>query len=89
MRKSTERAYRVFGFCRITVASPAASWFETREDALLTMRVKHLTRTPDLIQRSIAKRCVSKDEATELELLHAVRPGFRGLYPWARRRRDP
>jgi len=44
-------------------ASPEASWFETREDALLTTRVK------DLILRSIAKRCVSKDEATELELL--------------------
>jgi hypothetical protein len=38
-----------------------ASWFETREDALLTMRVS------DLILRSIAKRCVSKDDATELE----------------------
>jgi hypothetical protein len=39
-----------------------ASWFETRGvAALLTMRVQ------DLILRSIAKRCVSKDEATELE----------------------
>jgi hypothetical protein len=32
---------------------------ETREDALLTMRVW------DLILRSIAKRCISKDEAKE------------------------
>jgi hypothetical protein len=38
-----------------------ASWFETREDALLTMRVC------DLILRSIAKRCVSKDAAIEVE----------------------
>jgi hypothetical protein len=36
-----------------------ASWFETRGlAALLTMRVR------DLILRSIAPRCVSKDEAT-------------------------
>ena len=39
------------------------SWFETREDALLTMRVR------DLILRSIAKRCVSKDEATALKIV--------------------
>jgi len=38
-----------------------ASRFETREDALLTMRVC------DLILRSIAKRCVSKDAAIEVE----------------------
>jgi hypothetical protein len=39
-----------------------ASWFETHGVAvLLTMRVR------DLILRSIAKRCVSKDEATDLE----------------------
>jgi hypothetical protein len=37
-------------------------WFETREDALLTMRVG------DLILSSIAKRCVSKDEAVEVEV---------------------
>jgi hypothetical protein len=42
-------------------ASSEASWFETREDALLTMRVW------DLIQRSIAKRRVSKDEAIEVD----------------------
>ena len=29
----------VFQFARIMIASPVASWFETREDALLTMRV--------------------------------------------------
>jgi len=35
---------------------PVASWFETRGSAaLLTMRIS------DLILRSIAKRCVSKD----------------------------
>jgi hypothetical protein len=33
----------------IAAASPEASWLETREDALLTMRIR------DLIQRSIAK----------------------------------
>jgi len=39
-----------------------AAWFETHGVAvLLTMRVS------DLILRSIAKRCVSKDEATEPE----------------------
>jgi hypothetical protein len=48
-----------------------ASWFETRQrvrakrgsminsDALLTMRIR------DLILRSIAKRCVSKDERSK------------------------
>ena len=41
---------------RIIVASAEASWFETREGALLTMRGL------DLVLRSIAKRCVSKDE---------------------------
>jgi hypothetical protein len=51
------------GDIEFIVASPVASWFETREDALLTMRVR------DLVLRSIAKRCVSKDVATELELL--------------------
>ena len=41
---------------------PMAAWFETRGvAALLTMRVE------DLILRSIAKRCVSKDEATGLQ----------------------
>jgi hypothetical protein len=34
-----------------------AIWFETRGVAALTMRFE------DLILRSIAKRCVSKDEA--------------------------
>jgi hypothetical protein len=28
---------------------PGAAWFETREDALLTMRVQHLIREQDLI----------------------------------------
>src|SRR5664279_6239158 len=42
--------------------SPAGSWFETRENALLTMRVQ------DLILRSIAKRCVAKDEAMNWKL---------------------
>jgi hypothetical protein len=32
-------AWSVFRFNRIIVASPDTSWFETREDALLTMRV--------------------------------------------------
>jgi hypothetical protein len=40
--------------------------FETREGALLTMRVS------DLIQRSIAKRCVSKDEAIKVEMALAL-----------------
>jgi hypothetical protein len=31
--------WRVFRFARIIAGSPVASWFETREDALLTMRV--------------------------------------------------
>jgi hypothetical protein len=44
-----------------------ASWFETRGSAaLLTMRVL------DLILRSIARRCVSKDEATEAEEIKAT-----------------
>ena len=38
----------VLRFTRIIVASPEATWFETREGALLTMRV-------DLVLRSIAK----------------------------------
>jgi hypothetical protein len=38
-----------------------ASWFETAQKRLLTMRVW------DLILRSIAKRCVSKDDATVKE----------------------
>jgi hypothetical protein len=42
--------------------APVASWFETREAALLTMRVE--TASPG----SIAKRCVSKDEAIEVEI---------------------
>jgi hypothetical protein len=33
------RYYSVFQFTRTIVASPEAAWFETREDALLTMRV--------------------------------------------------
>jgi hypothetical protein len=53
----------------------AATWFETRGiAALLTMRVFDMrgaaalvaTRVSDLVLRSIAKRCVSKDEATAL-----------------------
>jgi hypothetical protein len=48
---------------------PRVSWFETREDALLTMRVWHLVQERDLILRNIAKRCVSKDEAIELGAL--------------------
>ena len=44
----------------------AATWFETRGVAArLTMRVA------DLILRSIAKRCVSNDEATALENIFA------------------
>jgi len=59
-----------FAFVRIITSVPVASWFETRivakftqatytclRDALLTMRVR------DLILRSIATRCVSKDTA--------------------------
>src|SRR5580704_16387055 len=43
-------------------ARPVDTWFETRGvAALLTMRVS------DLIMRSIAQRCVSKDEATAPE----------------------
>jgi hypothetical protein len=44
--------------------TPVASWFETRVTALLT------TRDEDLILRSSAKRCVSKDEAPNTS--HAV-----------------
>jgi hypothetical protein len=44
------------------MASPEPSWFETpRKARLLTMRVRVL------ILRSIAKRCVSKDEAIEVD----------------------
>jgi hypothetical protein len=50
-------------------ASPAGSWFETRENALLNMRVQ------DLILRSIAKRCVSKDDH-ELEIVLDTKPIF-------------
>jgi hypothetical protein len=57
-----------FQVSRIIAAPTVASWFETREDALLTMRVR------DLILRSIAKRCVSKDDAIETEM--ALKPGF-------------
>jgi hypothetical protein len=46
----------------IVAAAPVASWFETREDALLTMRVS------DLILRSPPSAGVSKDEATEAEI---------------------
>jgi hypothetical protein len=53
----------VFRFTRIIVAAVMASWFETREVALLTMRVLAFPRDCDLILRSIARRCVSKDEA--------------------------
>jgi hypothetical protein len=58
-----------FRFARIIVASPGTTWFETREVALLTMRV-----------RSIAKRCVSKDEAIEVEvaLVADLVPDFTG-----------
>jgi hypothetical protein len=52
---------------------PTATWFETRGGvALLTMRIEDLgerrkdlslRENSDLILRSIAKRCVSKDEA--------------------------
>ena len=50
-------------------ARPAASWFETRGvAALLTMRVS------DLILRSTAKRCVSKDEATAAEFSTSPSP---------------
>jgi hypothetical protein len=62
---------------------PTAIWFETRGGAaLLTMRTGALSMlikdlglrgTPDLILRSIAKRCVSKDEATALEEQDAFR----------------
>jgi hypothetical protein len=40
-----------------------ASWFETHGVAVLLT-----TRISDLILRSIAKRCVSKDEATERKM---------------------
>ena len=51
---------------------------ETREDALLTMRVARHPGKEDLILRSIAKRCVSKDEAIEVALLCVFeRSGYR------------
>jgi hypothetical protein len=34
-----DRDQSIFRFARIIAASSVASWFETREDALLTMRV--------------------------------------------------
>lgn len=44
-----------------------ASWFETRGvAALLTMRDWNLIVSWNLILRSIAARCVSKDEAIEV-----------------------
>jgi hypothetical protein len=52
----------------MTAASPVASWFETREDALLTMKVRLRAAYEDLILRSVATRCVSKDEAVEMEV---------------------
>jgi hypothetical protein len=48
------------GSLELFAAPLVASWFETRENALLTMRVS------DLILRSIAKRCVSKDGEKKL-----------------------
>jgi hypothetical protein len=50
----------------MTAHPGGASWFETRGVAtLLTMRVK------DLVLRSIAERCVSKDEAAKLENVYS------------------
>ena len=43
-----------------------ASCFETREVALLTMR-DQIKKVLDLILRSIAKRCISKDAVNEVE----------------------
>jgi hypothetical protein len=56
-----------------------ASWFETREGALLTMRGWLRAAYENLILRSIAKRCVSKVEAIEVEIAKAERrtPLFR------------
>jgi hypothetical protein len=51
------------------VASPEASWFETpRKARLLTMRVLHLIPWEEDLIWSSAKRCVSKDEAIEVEI---------------------
>jgi len=59
-----------------------ASWFETHGlAALLTMRVL------DLILRSIAKRCVSKDEATRLEVIEVQDMCRKGKTAAARERR--
>jgi hypothetical protein len=44
-----------------------ASWFETREDALLATR-DQIRKVLDLILRSIAKRCVSKDESIDVKI---------------------
>jgi hypothetical protein len=44
-----------------------ASWFETREDALLATR-DQIRKVLDLILRSMAKRCVSKDESIDVEI---------------------
>ena len=55
------------------------SWFETRGvAALLTMRVS------DFILRSIAKRCVSKDEAATLENFFALNVSHFGRTAWQR-----
>src|SRR5258708_18046558 len=64
---SSMEALGHFGLGLLSIMHPAGpQWFETRGvAALLTMRVLE-----DLILRSIARRCVSRDEATDL----AVRP---------------
>jgi hypothetical protein len=56
-----------------------ATWFETRGvAALLTMRVS------TLILRSIAPRCVSKDEAAALEIIFALAGFHLGRTAWRR-----
>jgi hypothetical protein len=72
----------------MTAAGPTGTWFETRGGAaLLTMGIGDpsalindlgLRQNSDLILRSIAKRCVSKDEATAGEFSTSSSPRKRG-----------
>ncbi len=59
-----------------------ASWFETRR-----RRAPHHEGPGDLILRSIAKRCVSKDGATRLEVIEVQDVCRKGKTAAARERR--
>jgi hypothetical protein len=60
-------------FAQTLALDPAISWFETREDALLTMRSENLSwLRPHPEERALAR--VSKDAATEKMLTHPHPP---------------